>query len=84
YAGYDFTFFSNQNILATNGSQNVDGIWIVSVIGQELNFEFDMDSPINGADNDEYKVLQYSPTSVTFVTRDSHGDIEDTLIFKMN
>ncbi|SRX74453.1 hypothetical protein [Aequorivita antarctica] len=84
YSGYDFTFFANQNILATNGSQNVDGIWIVTLTGQELNFEFNMDSPINGADNDEYKALQYSPTSVTFITRNSQGEIEDTLIFKKN
>ncbi len=84
YTGYDFTFFANQTILATNGSQNVDGIWIVTLTGQELNFEFDMDSPINGADDDEYKALQYSPTSVTFVTKNSDGNIEDTLIFKKN
>ncbi len=84
YTGYDFTFFGNETILATNGSENVDGIWIVTVTGQELNFEFDMDSPINGADNDEYKALQYSPTSVTFITRNSDGNIEDTLIFKKN
>lgn len=84
YSGYDFAFFSNQTVLATNGSENVDGIWIVTVTAQELNFEFDMDSPINGADNDEYKALQYNPTSVTFITRNSNGEIEDTLIFKKN
>ncbi len=84
FSGYDFTFFGNQTILATNGSENVDGIWIVTVTGQELNFEFDMDSPLNGADDDEYKALQYSPTSVTFITRNSDGEIEDTLIFKKN
>ncbi|HET8803675.1 MAG TPA: hypothetical protein VFM72_03790 [Aequorivita sp.] len=84
FSGYDFTFLSNQNVLATNGSQNVNGIWIVTVTGQELNFEFDMDSPINGADDDEYKVIQYTSTLVTFVTRDSDGNIEDTLIFRKN
>ncbi len=84
FSGYDFTFFGDQTILATNGSENVDGIWIVTVTGQELNFEFDMDSPLNGADDDEYKALQYSPTSVTFITRNSDGEIEDTLIFKKN
>ncbi len=84
YSGYNFTFFANQTVFATNGSENVDGIWIVTVTGQELNFELDMDSPINGADNDEYKALQYSPTLVTFITRDSDGNIEDTLIFKKN
>ncbi len=84
YSGYDFTFFGNQTILATNGSENVNGIWIVTVGGQELNFEFDMDSPLDGADDDEYKALQYTSTSVTFITRNSDGNIEDTLIFKKN
>lgn len=84
FNGYDFTFFSNQTVLAKKGSQNVDGIWIVTVTGQDLNFEFDMDSPINSADDNEYKVLQYTATLVTLITRDSHGDIEDTLIFKKN
>ncbi|WP_339702203.1 hypothetical protein [uncultured Marixanthomonas sp.] len=84
FNGYDFTFFSNQTVTATNGSENVDGIWIVSVVGEELNFEFDMDSPINDADDDDYKVLQFSETSVTFIIRDSDGNIEDTLTFKKN
>lgn len=84
FNGYDFTFFSNQQVLAVKGSQTVDGIWIVTVTGQDLNFEFDMDSPINRADDDEYKVLQYASNSVTFITRNSQGDIEDTLIFKKN
>ena len=84
FSGYDFTFLGNQTVLATNGSENVDGIWIVTVTGQELNFEFDMDSPINGADDDEYKTLQYTQISVTFITRNSDGEIEDTLIFKKN
>ena len=84
FSGYDFTFFSNQTVTATNGSENVDGIWIVSVVGEELNFEFDMDSPINDADDDDYKVLQFSETSVTLIIRDSSGNIEDTLTFKKN
>lgn len=84
YNGYNFNFYGNQTVYASNGTENVYGIWIVTVTGQELNFEFNMDSPINGADDDEYKALQYSPTSVTFVTRDSDGNIRDTLIFKKN
>lgn len=84
YYGYDFNFYSNQTVYATNGVEYVYGIWIVTVTGQELNFEFDMDSPINGADNQNYKALQYSPTSVTFITRNSQGEIEDTLVFKKN
>ncbi|RFN58625.1 hypothetical protein DZ858_00670 [Marixanthomonas ophiurae] len=84
FNGYDFTFFSNQTVTATNGSENVDGIWIVSVVGEELNYEFDMDSPINDADDDDYRVLQFSETSATFIIRDSDGNIEDTLTFKKN
>ena len=83
FNGYDFTFLSNDVVSAQNGNQSVPGIWIVSVIGNELNFEFDMDSPINGADDDEYKVVQFTDTSVTFVTL-NNGMIEDTLIFNKN
>ena len=43
-----------------------------------------MDSPINGADDNDYKVLQFSETSATFITRDSSGNIEDTLVFEKN
>lgn len=84
FNGYDFTFFANETVTATNGSENVDGIWIVSVTGDELNFEFDMDSPLNDADADDYKVLQFSETTATFIIRDSDGNIEDTLILKKN
>ncbi|UAB79965.1 hypothetical protein INR76_07395 [Marixanthomonas sp. SCSIO 43207] len=84
FNGYDFTFLSNQTVSATNGSSTVDGIWIVTLVGQNLNFEFDMDSPINDADDDEYKVLQYTQDSVTFIIRDSSGNIEDTLTFEKN
>ena len=84
FNGYDFTFFSNQTVTATNASLTVEGMWIVSVVGEELNFEFDMDSPINDADDDGYRVLQFSETLVTFILRDSDGNIEDTLTFKKN
>ncbi len=84
FNGFDFTFNANETVSATNGSETVTGIWIVTVVGEELNFEFDMDSPLNGADDDEYKVLQFNDTSVTFIIRDSNGNIEDTLIIKKN
>lgn len=84
FYGYDFNFYSNQTVYASNGIEYVYGIWIVTVTGTELNFEFDMDSPINGADDQNYKALQYTETSVTFITRNSQGEIEDTLVFKKN
>tara|TARA_R110002124_G_scaffold131910_2_gene294398 strand:+ start:33985 stop:35034 length:1050 start_codon:yes stop_codon:yes gene_type:complete len=84
FAGYDFNFMETITVFATNGSQNVYGIWVVTSSNDTLNFEFDMDSPINGADDDDYEVLQFTDTSITFVTRDSHGDIEDTLTFNKN
>ncbi|PKA83522.1 hypothetical protein ATE92_1677 [Ulvibacter sp. MAR_2010_11] len=84
YNGFDFRFYANETVLASNGSESVYGIWIVTLVGDSLNFEFDMDSPLNGADDADYKVLQFSETSVTFVTRDSGGNIEDTLTFKKN
>ncbi|MDX1285518.1 MAG: hypothetical protein R3182_10920, partial [Draconibacterium sp.] len=51
FNGYDFNFYNNETVYATNGTENVYGIWVVTVTGQELNFEFDMDSPINRADD---------------------------------
>lgn len=84
FNGYDFTFLSNETVSASNGSQTVPGIWIVSVAGNDLKFEFDMDSPLNGADDDDYKVIQFTDTSVTFVTLDSSNMVEDTLTFNKN
>ncbi len=84
FSGFDFTFNPNQTVLATNGSVTVNGSWIVSVVGQRLNFEFDMDSPLNDADDNDYEVLDASDTLVTFVTRDGDGAIEDTLQFRKN
>ena len=84
FNGYNFNFYANQTVLATNGSENVYGIWVVTLQSDELNFEFDMDSPINGADDQEYKVLQFTETTTTLITKDSNGNIEDTLIFKKN
>lgn len=84
FDGYDFNFYNDETVFASNGSEYVYGIWIITVTGTELNFEFDMDSPINGADDQDYKALQYTAISVTFITRNSQGQIEDTLIFKKN
>lgn len=84
FNGYNFNFYANQTVFATNGSENVYGIWVVTLQSDELNFEFDMDSPINGADDQEYKVLQFTETTTTLITKDSNGNIEDTLIFKKN
>ncbi|MBT0607392.1 hypothetical protein [Aequorivita echinoideorum] len=84
FLGFNFTFFNNQSILATNGSQNIDGNYIITIIDEELNFDFNMDSPLNGADDDEYKVIQFTSNTVISITRNSTGEIEDTLIFKKN
>ncbi len=84
YVGYNYTFMNNNTVQATNGSQTVNGLWVVTVAGDELNFEFDMNRPINGTDDDEYKVLQFNDTSVTFITMNSNGTIEDTLQIQKN
>ena len=84
FSGYDFTFIEAIRVYARNGTSNIYGTWIVTLSADELNFEFDMDSPLNGADDDEYKVIDYNDTLITFVTRDSNGNIEDTLIFRKN
>ncbi|WP_203293664.1 hypothetical protein [Luteirhabdus pelagi] len=84
FYGFNFTFNSNGTVTAIGTSETVNGIWSVSVLGDILVFELDMDSPINDADDDDYETLSFSATEVTFVIRDSSNNIEDTLIFKQN
>ncbi|RMA57052.1 hypothetical protein [Ulvibacter antarcticus] len=84
YNGFNFTFMNGITVYATNGSDHVYGIWVVSLLLDELNFEFDMDSPINGADDDAYKITDFNENWVTMITRDSSGNVEDTLIFNKN
>ncbi|MDC7996036.1 hypothetical protein [Altibacter sp. HG106] len=84
FSGYDFAFQSDGSVNANNGSENVPGIWAVGIAGEELSFEFDMDSPINDADDDDYRAISYDATTVTFITRDSSGATEDILTFKRN
>ncbi len=84
FSGYDFTFNADGSVNASNGSETVPGIWVVGVAGDELSFEFDMDSPINDADDDDYRATNYDATNVTFVIRDSGGGVEDILTFKRN
>ena len=84
YVGYYFDFRDSITVYASNGSGVVYGIWIVTYRNGQLNFEFDMDSPINGADDDDYEVLDQTENKITFITRDSSGNIEDTLVFMKN
>ncbi len=81
FIGYDFTFLESITVYASNGMVNINGIWFLTSEGGELNFNFNMESPINGANDEDYKVLQFSDTEITVVTRDSSGNIEDTLVF---
>ena len=84
YLGYSFDFRDSITVYASNGSGVVYGIWIVTYQNGQLNFEFDMDSPINGADDYDYEVLNQTENKITFITRDSSGNIEDTLVFMKN
>ncbi|MCT8338608.1 hypothetical protein MG296_00950 [Flavobacteriaceae bacterium TK19130] len=84
FDGFTFTFNPNGTVSATDGTEDVDGTWSVALSGDILVFDFDMDSPINDADDDDYEALSFSETEVTFVIRDSSNNIEDTLIFKQN
>ncbi len=84
YAGYDFIFYESITVYAYNGSGIVSGMWAVSMVAENLNFEIDMESPLNGIDDDDYKVLNYTYNKVTFVTYNSDGMVEDTLIFERN
>lgn len=81
FIGYNFDFLESITAYASNGSLSVNGIWFLTSEGGELNFNFNMESPINGANDENYKVLQLSDTEITVVTRDSSGNIEDTIVF---
>lgn len=84
FSGWDFNFIESVTVYATKGSQTVEGIWVVTVDYDELNFKFDMDSPINDADDDDYKVLSQTDDEIIFVTLDSDDNTEDTLKFVKN
>lgn len=84
YLGYNFDFRDSITVYAYGGSGVVYGVWIVTYQNERLNFEFDMDSPINGADDDDYEVLSQTENKITFITRDSSGNIEDTLVIMKN
>jgi hypothetical protein len=84
FSGWDFNFIESVTIYATKGSQTAEGIWVVTMDDDELNFEFDMDSPINDADDDDYKVLSQTDDEIVFVTLDNNDNTEDTLKFVKN
>ncbi|SDE30849.1 hypothetical protein [Ulvibacter litoralis] len=84
YQGYNYNFLDSITVYATNGVDYVYGTWVVTVVNGGLNLDFDMDSPLNGTDDHDYKVFQYNENTVTFVTFDSDNVIEDTLTFQKN
>ncbi|MFT4848522.1 MAG: hypothetical protein ACI83B_001053 [Sediminicola sp.] len=84
YLGYDFNFRDSITVYSYGGGGLVYGNWIVTYQNDQVNFEFDMDSPINGANNDTYEVLSQTENKIIFITKNSSGDIEDTLIFTQN
>jgi hypothetical protein len=84
YLGYNFDFRDSITVYAYGGGGVAYGIWIVTYQNDQLNFEFDMDSPINGADDDDYEVLSQTENKIIFITRDSSNNIEDTLVFMKN
>lgn len=84
FTGWEFSFIETMTVYATKGNDTVEGIWVVTLDTNELNFEFDMDSPINEADDDDYKVLSQTDDEIIFVTLDSDDNTEDTLKFVKN
>jgi len=84
YLGYDFTFLESITVYATNGTLNLEGFWFLTSEGGELNLNFNMESPLDGANDQDYKILQFSDTEITVVTKDSNGTEEDRLVFTKN
>jgi hypothetical protein len=84
YQGFNLDFRDSITVFAYGGSTVVYGAWIVTHENQELNFDLNMESALSGVNNDAYKVLTQSSDTLTFVSRNSAGNIEDTLVLIQN
>lgn len=81
FIGYDFDFLESITVNASNGTTSVNGIWFLTSGGGELKLNFNMESPIDAANDENYIILQISDTEITVNTKDSAGNIEDTIVF---
>lgn len=84
FSGWDFSFIESVNVYASKGSQAVYGIWVVTIDDDELNFEFDMDSPIHAADENDYKVLSQTDDEIIFVSFNGDGTVDHRIKFNKN
>jgi hypothetical protein len=84
YQDFNFDFRDSISVFAYGASTVVYGTWIVTHENQELNLDFYMESSLSGVNNEAYKVLEQTSDKLTFVTRNSDGDIENMLVLTQN
>ncbi|WP_201770361.1 hypothetical protein [Altibacter lentus] len=80
YAGYNVDFMTANNVVATNGSNTNNGVWLVSSNGQQLNLAFS-GSPFDEF-NDEWDVFSVEPTRVEVRDVSGGGGGTDILVFE--
>ena len=84
YQDYNLDFRDSIAVFAFAGGSVVYGVWIITHQNEELNFALSMDSLFGEVNNDEYKIVVQTENELTFVTKNSDGVVEDTLVLTQN
>ncbi|MFV5686077.1 hypothetical protein ACM55I_11570 [Flavobacterium sp. GB2R13] len=84
YNGYNFTFNSNGAVLAVKGTNNIGGTWLTFVNSDQdkLQLKFD-DSKLDEL-KDDWKITEYTTTSVRLKKESSSSGETDYLYFTKN
>ena len=91
FSGYDFTFGSNEILLANNTSLDYDGKWSVIKSGEigdnlnDINFTILFSSPNSFAElSDDWNIVQISETQIRLKGVDNDNGESNYLIFEKN
>ncbi|MFV5700192.1 hypothetical protein ACM55H_17680 [Flavobacterium sp. ZT3R17] len=84
YNGYNFTFNSNGTVVAVKGTNNIGGTWLTFVNSDQdkLQLKFD-DSKLDEL-KDDWKITEYTTTSVRLKKESSSSGETDYLYFTKN
>jgi len=80
YAGYSVNFNTGNEVVASNGSNTNNGVWLVSSNGQELDLAFS-GSPFDEF-NDEWDIFSVEPNRVEVRDVSGGGGGTDILVFE--
>jgi type 1 glutamine amidotransferase len=84
YLGFYLDFRDSITVFAYEGSNVIGGTWIVTYQNDAVNFALNMEDSLSGLNNDAYEVFSQTENELTFVSRDSSGEIQDTLMLTQN